>query len=110
MVPVILLYAAAGALMTGGVLGGAHVMDVAQDRAATERVRRRLREERALITEALATKEVRDEAARRGLDLASLQAEVAHSRTAQDQLLQVLQSVLAQHGTTAEAVRRLLEP
>ncbi|HVV76467.1 MAG TPA: hypothetical protein VHC43_10565 [Mycobacteriales bacterium] len=109
MFPIILLYAAAGALVTGGLFGGKTVLDVANDRAASERLRRRMVQERELIEEALATHEARAEAEKRGLDVDALLVRLHDSREAQQQIFDLLSEVLRHHGTTPESVRRLFE-
>ncbi len=108
MLPV-LLYAAAGTLLFGGVFGSKHVLDIANDEAAKNRVRRRMRDERELLEEALATEEVREEARRRGVDVDALRRDVQESREAQEQMLNLLITVLGAKGETPESVRRLLE-
>ena len=109
MFPIILLYAAGGALLTGGVFGGKAVLDLANDVSTKERVRRRMADERDLLTEAMATEEVREEARRQGVDLIALQKDIHESREGQETLLRVLRAVLDRSGTTPESVRRLLE-
>lgn len=108
MFPIILLYAAAGALLTAGVFGGKVVMDVANDEAAKERVRRRMAHERELLEAALATEEVREAARRQGVDLDALRVQMHDSREAQASVLDLLTTVLRQHGQTPDSVRRLL--
>lgn len=107
--PVILLYAAAGALVSGGLLGGKHVLDLANDEAAKERLRRRMRDEQELLREALNTQAVRDEAAAAGVDVDALQRDIQSSREAQEQALRLLARVLQAEGATPEAVKRILE-
>jgi hypothetical protein len=108
MLPVILLYGAAGALVTGGLFGGISLFEVASDEAAKERVRRRMAHERELVAEALATEQVRAEARRQGVDIDALQVQLHDSREAQQELLGVLVGVLREHGTSPDSVRRLL--
>lgn len=108
MLPIV-LYAAAGALLFGGVFGSKQILDIANDEAAKSRVLRRIQDERELINEALATEEVREEARRRGVDLKALREEVQESREAQEQMLNLLIAVLGAKGATPESVRRMLE-
>lgn len=108
MLPIILLYAAGGALLTGGLFGGKAVIDLANDENAKHQIRRRMANERELIREALETDEVREEARRAGVDLDALQLQILDSRQAQDQLLGLLMAVLRRHGATPDSVRQLL--
>jgi hypothetical protein len=106
MLPVILLYAFAGALLSGGLLGGKHLLDLASDEAAKERLRRRMRNEQELLRDALASEAVRKEAAAQGVDLDALQRDIQTSRESQEKLIGVLGTVLKAQGTSAEAIRR----
>ena len=108
MLPIILLYAAGGALLTGGLVGSKAVFDFANDETVKHRMRRRMADERELISEALATEEVREEARRAGVDLDALQVQIHDSRQAQDELLGLLMAVLRKHGVTPDSVRHLL--
>ena len=104
----IVLYAAAGALLLGGAAGGRYLVELSNDERAVRRMQRQWRHEAELVREALALKDVRDEAERRGLDLDDLYARLETSRAAQRTVADVLTDVLGATGTPVEDLQALL--